>query len=231
MIQRIKTGYIVELAAGHFVPKGVVPVSKYIFDENGTIMSIDRKSQESCFDIIDGAVLKCVLDPPYSGVEGKEASEIVAAFSELLIPGRVIEFGRKINPDDGVAAGLYLIDYGDDEATDRIESSQVHEGIISAGRIAGRVVRVADASASALHAHLGDKLVARDGTSEGPIVYVAKYPSIELAHFLEGSCEISFIFEQGSMLCHLALLLRERQIPAIISATAQNLVDGQRLGN
>jgi hypothetical protein len=53
-------------------------------------------------------------------------------------------------------------------------------------------------------------------SSQKPIVYVKK-PYVILSTLFEYVA--GFIFEEGSLLCHLAILLRESKIPAVISKT------------
>lgn len=55
-------------------------------------------------------------------------------------------------------------------------------------------------------------------SSQKPIVYVKK-PYVILSTLFENVA--GFIFEEGSLLCHLAILLREAKIPAVISKTVK----------
>ncbi len=70
------------------------------------------------------------------------------------------------------------------------------------------------------------------GLPRRPVVF-AKYPYAALAVLLDHAA--GFVFEQGSLLCHLAILLREARIPAVVApevpadAPAEVLIDHQHV--
>ncbi|HEU4321622.1 MAG TPA: PEP/pyruvate-binding domain-containing protein [Roseiflexaceae bacterium] len=70
------------------------------------------------------------------------------------------------------------------------------------------------------------------GLPRRPVVF-AKYPYAALAVLLDHVA--GFVFEQGSLLCHLAILLREARIPAVVASAletrtqAEVLIDHQHV--
>ena len=77
--------------------------------------------------------------------------------------------------------------------------------------------------------HLDDgvassELVAQthDLCQQKPIIVVAEYPSIGLASIIQ--YVHGFVFERCPLLCHLAIILRERGIPAIVVANARSRI-------
>ena len=61
---------------------------------------------------------------------------------------------------------------------------------------------------------------------EGDIV-VCEYPNEKLAVILDKAK--GFIFERGSLLCHFAIILRERHIPAVVYPNALDRIKDSQM--
>ncbi|MFE4540302.1 PEP/pyruvate-binding domain-containing protein [Streptomyces scopuliridis] len=111
----------------------------------------------------------------------------------------------------GVASGtvLHLPDLGDlDEAARALEVSVVGSGTDNAAVMAdARITAAVDAVSRATD-----------------VIVVAEYPSAGLIPLVDLAA--GFVFRRGNLLCHTAIVLRERGVPAIVSAGAAGLRDG-----
>ncbi|MFD7120205.1 PEP-utilizing enzyme [Streptomyces sp. NPDC059922] len=111
----------------------------------------------------------------------------------------------------GVASGtvLSLPDLGElDEAARALEVSVVGSGMDNAAVMAdARITAAVDAV----------------GRAEDVIV-VAEYPSAGLIPLVDLAA--GFVFQRGNLLCHTAIVPRERGVPAIVSPGAARLRDG-----
>jgi hypothetical protein len=56
--KKIEDGFLVEIAKGHFVPKGVVPTSQYIVDEKNELLFKSEIIQPIMYKIEGGEVIK-----------------------------------------------------------------------------------------------------------------------------------------------------------------------------
>ncbi|KRD23486.1 MULTISPECIES: PEP/pyruvate-binding domain-containing protein [unclassified Streptomyces] len=114
----------------------------------------------------------------------------------------------------GVASGtvLHLPDLGDlDEAARAVEVSVVGSGMDNATVMADARITAAVAAVSR----------ATD------VIVVAEYPSAGLIPLVDLAA--GFVFQRGNLLCHTAIVLRERGVPAIVSPGATGLRDGMRV--
>lgn len=93
---------------------------------------------------------------------------------------------------------------------------------LSAGKITGAVLKP-ELEAS-FDSHMQDIFTGKSAFElpKKPVVIIAELPTLSLVPLLSGRSgqDIAFVFTAGSFLCHFAILLRERGIPAIISASA-----------
>lgn len=138
---------------------------------------------------------------------------------------------------------LYLIDFS--PVTDSVSTSAMASGgtVISMGSASGPVLTVNDADgivdvsigpaisltgiADAEHVSVSlEPLMAALAQFSEPPIVVASRPYAALAPLLPHVA--GFIFERGSLLCHLAILLRERRLPAIACAEHFQRAAGER---
>lgn len=229
IIQRTDDGYVIEMALGHFVPKGVVPTSTVVLDRDRTVVSEVWHDQPTVYHFIDGHVV--TETPPReqlrlgSATLASIASTLDPLFEEYGNP--VLEFGI-LNWADGES--VYLIDAAEGSSSGRtIDVQSISSGVLSPGSCCGRVSRVDVAAAGALDSHLYDQIA--EGEADGdPVVVVAERASVDLLRLVGVRGVVGFVFRRGSVLAHLAVVLRERGIPALTledDALFESLLQGK----
>lgn len=213
ILQRVENGYLVEVTKGHFLTKGNVLTSQY-YVERGEVKSKSEVHQETWYRIIQGHVIEChCCDEPKSlvALKDNEIVSIIESFRRILRDSsKVIEFGI-IQYEHSLVP--YLIDSVD--SNDHLQSSYLKEGIISCGRRKG-AIRLINGLNASLDTHFHDERETTAALTED-LIFVCETPSISLLNILDkyDNSRIAFAFSDGSILCHLAVVLRERGIPAI----------------
>ncbi|MEH1166883.1 PEP/pyruvate-binding domain-containing protein [Micromonospora sp. CPCC 205539] len=215
IIRHIVDGYVVELALGHFVPKGYITTSTFLVDESFRTCRGDRQPQERAYHFVNGHVIK--EEPPEEPLDLTD-NEIIDATRQLATlasaqPGTALEFGILREHGEVVA---YLIDAAEaDDEHLALTSNAVSSGIISPGATAGRVCPVhTGLPAENLNAHLLNR-PSSDEPASG-IVYLAEQASVDLLPLVYGAGpDCGFAFARASVLAHLAVVLRERGIVAV----------------
>jgi phosphohistidine swiveling domain-containing protein len=123
----------------------------------------------------------------------------------------------------------YLIDVAEgDVAGIQLDAALINSGVLSVGVCQGHASPVRLKRHGALDRHLHDKTRAKIDKGR-PVVVVAEQPSVELLPLVGAPGVVGFAFRQGSVLAHLAVVLREKGIPAIIvddRKVFQSLSDG-----
>jgi phosphohistidine swiveling domain-containing protein len=128
-------------------------------------------------------------------------------FSQIAkLPAEVLLSGRTISP--GFAIGLPMV-VGH---TQELESISIAANISLTDEIP---------EGSKLGASM-EKLITRIRKDKNPKIVVAPRPYAALAALIPYAD--GFIFEKASVLCHLAILLRENGVPAVASEDLFNLV-------
>lgn len=215
IIQRTPDGWLAEVARGHFVPKGVVSTSTYFITKAGGVGARSQVPQEKAFRIFGGEVVEERLDanPPKAPPWLDELPDAFAGFGgngNLLIEFGVIE-------DGGGEPLIYLIDVAQ-AGGNPPDPELAFTGVISPGAVTGRTVEVkVGAAAESVDKHLGDQVALEEGDSTEATVFLCDRPDMSLAPLLQTARPgaLGFAFREGSVLCHLALLLREHGIPAV----------------
>lgn len=211
-------GIIIEITRGHFASKGVIPMTTYYIDSNKNILFNNEIIQTNYIDIIEGCTIDCVLEEPeLVSLNKEEIVQIIDLFSPIMDDDKItIEFGI-LNKNSKFLP--YLIDITYDVENEVLNSNQLHLGIISLGKIQGKVIKLDEKDYSdSLNFHFHNEKIFIDNKNIESIIFYAKMPNIAFLDILNkyDSTKIGFIFENGSLLCHLAVLLREKNIPAII---------------
>ena len=214
IIKRSDNKTIIEIAKGHFVAKGNVPMSTYILSDDGTY---DCKEiiQYSLYRIIEGQIIKQdFITPQKIHIDNDLLNYIVETFKPIFGEGsKNLEFG--LLKYDESEYEPYLIDYTD-EKEEKIQVSDLQKGIISHGSISGKVICLVDEDDNTIiNSHCKNETYLNSDTSNETVIFYCKTPNISLKKYL-GKKNIGFIFDSAPMLCHLSILLRENNIPAII---------------
>jgi len=237
IIRKISDGYVVELAFGHFVPKGVVPTSQYVTNDLGAVVHKSETHQDRRLRIIDGHIIdeKLLYDESLVTVAQNTIYELVRTFKPFLRTEKTsVEFGLLSDFENSKRGHLfpYLIDFGYDSGPSGLNSTDISSGIMSRGKITGRLLSALqpDSGTDSLNVHLYDSQTATNVTGES-VVFLCERPDISLLGLVREYApeRIGFIFREGSMLCHLAIVLRERAIPALIIGDISNLRVGEKI--
>jgi len=219
-IRKLPDGFLLEIIRGHFFSKGIHDASQYSTDSNGLISKKKEVYQREWLSIIEGNVIICHCNDNDSGrvyLADEDVKLVVDYFEPILTSDkRIAEIGIfQKEPSD---VQPYLIDFFDDGAnTDSVSAIDVDDGIISRGRVTGKIMHINDEqNIKSLHTHFHSMTVEEEKRDEN-IVFFCKSPAVSLLSLLERyeSDKIGFVFQEGSFLCHLAAVLREKRIPAI----------------
>lgn len=219
MVRSVAGGYLVELAKGHFMPKGVVVPSTYALDADGRLVAADERRQPKCWRIMRGYILEEDLKGPKQVVTVPEETlaNIVATFGPFLRAGKIVEFGLLEGQD---CLEPYLIDFVAEADAANLGITDVTKGIISRGQVTGRLVPLQQPKDinESLNRHFSDRMDAGAPSLGDTEVFLCGMPDISLLQLVEAKdpARVAFAFRDGSVLCHLAVVLRERRIPAII---------------
>jgi hypothetical protein len=206
-------GVFLEIAEGHFIPKGTVAASQYIFNSDGKLIYSRQDEQTQLYRFRNGYVVyedAAECSPPSDSI----LASVAALLGPFLAnyPDTAIEFGVV---DSTEKAEVYVIDEAEAEADSTALTLRfIQSGIVSPGFALGRPLTIDTAGRGVLDIHLCDDR-GSDQLLRGQLIF-AEYASIELtalANRMTPGC--GFVFANASVLCHLGVVLRERGIPAI----------------
>jgi phosphohistidine swiveling domain-containing protein len=224
IVRRLGDEFIVELAVGHFVPKGVVDPSRLVISASGAVVESHRVEQETAYRFINGHV---VTEHPVEQQLQLSDAEIATAVGHIRplfedYPDAALEFGI-LRDRKGDVSG-YVIDMAEGDShscASQLTRELISMGVVSPGRVTGKVLRISnDANAygteSNLDVHLMEGLAVADETLD-ELVIVADRASIDLLPLVtKCSKNIAFVFRHASLLAHLCVILRERGITAMV---------------
>lgn len=215
ILRVIETGYLVEIAQGHFVPKGMVESSRYILDHDLVVVDREERNQHVAYRFADGHVLNEVDPTPAWPTEDVLRSAVERLRSMLTTTNGALEFG--LIETDGHVVSPYLIDIAEADQ----EGLFLGHGLISSGVISPGVARGAISTTlehigtKAMDAHLHDR-----GSREvrhHDTVFLAERASTDLLPLIYQCATTSaFVFTTGSVLGHVGVVLRELGIPAVV---------------
>lgn len=232
VVKQIPEGYAIEIARGHFLSKGLIPMSVYAVDFSGRIVYCDEIWQKKYISIVEGCVLEYRLEKPEKiMISEHNIRNLITCVQSLLSVEKnmVVEFGMLNNS----SLTPYVIDcmQGENEISE-MSLKKIEQGVLSSGRIEGILVKLElEDDSNVLNVHFYNDIVGTEPDSEEcNYIFYAQVPSIQLLDILNryDSRHIGFVFEEGSMLCHFAVLLRERGIPAIRGINGNMLEEGKR---
>ena len=212
MAAMVSDDITIEIGEGHFIPKGIVETSVFVLKPDSTVTCVESAEQKTAFRIIDGYVVE---EHPVEVLELDEhmirrvATELKPLLQLPTIGG--VEFGVMATPE---SLTVYVID-ASDAGHDVIPTSDLMmSGVLSPGKGHGITQRLElSAPTVSMDVHLFDRSASAGANST---VYLAERPALELldlANTVDATC--SFVFREASVLSHLAVVLRERGIPAV----------------
>jgi len=233
IVRKLGDEFLVELAVGHFVPKGVVDPTRLVVSASGEVVESRRVNQETAYRFINGHV---VTEHPVEQQLQLSDNEVALAIEQIApmfqeYPEAALEFGIVRNRYGSVSG--YVIDMaeGDSESCARqLDRNLIRSGVISAGHATGYIVRVSNGAVAELDMHFLEGFGNSDQTLEG-VVIVANRASVDLLP-LVNRCgnDTAFVFRHASVLAHLCVVLRERGIPAV-TLEDDDLFDGLAVGS
>jgi inorganic pyrophosphatase/exopolyphosphatase/phosphohistidine swiveling domain-containing protein len=232
IVKKIHDGFIIEIAKGHFVPKGIVPTSQYVLDTNFELAFKSEILQEYYYRIFQGAVSKEILNEVIS-VNTQTLSKIVNELMPVLSGGdQAVEFGLLKNSADEDILSPYLIDLVEDNSSIELSSQAIAEGVISPGVKSGRA-SILDAKAlghNSLELHFHNHFESVNTIDEA-VIFISETPDIALLEVLKhhNNNKIGFVFKEGSALSHFSIVLREKGIPAIVINQGLNIQGGEEI--
>jgi hypothetical protein len=228
IIQKVENRFVVELARGYFPHKGVIPVSRYIFDKKGNIQDIVTNSQDMIFRIERGKIIyeKLAENLQKISLSSENGFELVNTFSSLIVnESTVLEFGIL---NSARKAGKYLLIDSIDIQAKPITIDEIATGVISRGVITGELaeIKISD-SIEKIDIHYQDQFFPNTDSSQC-IIFLCDRPDISLLNLLHqhSAKNIGFVFKQGSILSHLSITLRENGIPALLLSNWSGLLSG-----
>ncbi|MFF4026300.1 PEP/pyruvate-binding domain-containing protein [Nocardia elegans] len=220
ILRRTAEGYLAEVALGHFVPKGYVETSMFGLSNDLTVTLRTEVQQSKSYHFMNGHVI--AESPPYESLLLTDADlqRLVCAMKPILEhrPAVALEFGLLGFPGE---LEPYMIDVADsDSDTVFLSIADATRGVVSAGTAAGRVIDLrAGAAREDLNIHLYN--TAPEGGPElTPTIFIAHHASVDLLPIVRAAHSASgFIFERASLLAHLSVVLRERDLAAVTLPT------------
>ncbi len=218
----INNQLVAEIAFGSYVPKGIVPTSLYVAAKSGEIELHNPVHQETAVFIEAGSPVTRPVERIASLDQSqlRQLWQLTEAVSDKY-PDVSVEFGVLASGEP------YLIDIIPDTAPVNVDDVRV----MSPGVITGRVVVVdsEDLLGRSLDAHFHSEREA-SGVAEiaESVIVVAPTPFLALEEYMakHGSNGLGFVFQSGSLLGHLAIILREHEVPAIIVPEVRGILTG-----
>lgn len=215
IIRRTDEQYLIELALGHFVPKGIVTTSTIILARDRSLVNATWRDQPTAYHFVDGHVVS--ETPPRSQLRLPDG--LLSRIAETLDPlfdayrDAALEFGIR---DRGDEFEVYLIDIAEGDAPSiTLDSAMIRSGVLSSGLGRGHVRRIDNKKAGAFDSHLHDRPAHARADRTGPVIIVADRASTDLLGHICAPGVAGFIFRNASILAHLAVVLREKGVPAV----------------
>lgn len=218
IVRQLGDAYVAEVAIGHFVPKGIVATTRIIFDAAGNVLDLHRVDQLSAYRIVNGHV---VLETEVSQDLPFSIQQIVHALLAIIpvlndYPAGALEFGLLDSVDRTEA---YVIDIAESDLApvDQLDARALRAGIVSPGFATGTCVRIQNAQIAEVDAHLHNHYSASRHSDNYARIFCADKASIDLLPMVRSAPPGSgFVFRQASILSHLAVVLREAGLPAVV---------------
>jgi hypothetical protein len=219
IVRRLGDDFVVELARGHFVPKGVVDPSRFVISAIGAVLEGRRAVQDTVYHFVNGYVVtECPVERQVA-LTDEEIADAVLQIAPLFsdYPSAALEFG--VLKQSGCVEA-YVIDVAESEPSNGASSLSrqlITSGVLSPGRATGTVVRIGSDEDIDLDQHLESRFSADDIDGISNAVFFADRASVELLP-LVNRCDAScaFVFRHAALLAHLCVVLRERGITAVL---------------
>jgi len=219
-------GVRIEAIAGHFFTKGFASPAVYHLNHVGACIAHQEGRQDFAFDLRHGKKERVPVSGPPS-IPPPQLAVVFRATQALAqrYAGAGIEFG--FTP----SGQFFLVDLYQSKAV----APPDREAVLSEGRVVG-TVRVLDlpddAAEESVERHVHSRTGQLGQLMQEPRVIVVRRPLHVLDRLIYEAepGTIGFVCEGGALLCHLAVVMRERGAPGLVLADAtKTLVEGERV--
>lgn len=225
---RLEDGDVMaEIAHGHFIGKGIADATTYRIGSGGVVRTVRLGKQTTQAVVEGGKVRQEPVDgpPELTPVELEQVFEITQKLAKHH-PKAGIEFGYT------PAGEFFLVDLYENDA---VAPRSMRDDVICEGRIVGRVQYVAhdpnDMRAS-IDRHIHNTRGAAGDSNAEPVILVAQRPFHVLDEIVYSAPHgaLGMVFEEGSLLCHLAVVMREHGVPGFLLPNVREVVaEGDRV--
>lgn len=212
IIKMEKSNFIIELAKGHYIAKGITPLSNYLLDKDYKVQDKNEVVQDEFYILFETGPKK-IKERQKNSFSSNQLKKIARSLKPLLeeFPC-VLEFGIMANHD------LILMGYTKEAC--RNDYIEFQSGIISPGIIKGVVIypETSQLLKKSVDMHMLDFIsITNENSRKGKFIIFAERPSLMLQIFIEefGVGNIGFLFKELSLLNHFSIRLRELNIPAL----------------
>jgi len=204
---------MIEIAHGHFIAKGIADATTYRVGPGGALR-IARLGKQSMQAVVErGEVRQEPVDrpPELTPMEIAQVHEITQKLARHH-PKAAIEFGYTPTGE------YFLIDLYESNA---VTPRSPRDDVICEGRVVGRV-RYVDHDPKAVRAsvdrHIHNTRRRQGESNTEPVILVAHRPFHVLDEIVYSAPRgaLGMVFEEGSLLCHLAVVMREHAVPGFI---------------
>lgn len=227
IVQKLPDGYLIEVGYGHFIPKGVISTAEYILDDSMEVIEKNEPIQRDRIQILEGYIVESNdFSNSRIRISHQLCRQIIKEFEPFLDQGTALEFGVITKESERQP---FLIDYVSEDTDSTVDTETAKRGVVSHGQVTGEVIKIDEENiGESVHSHYYDELENRKSES-GDRLFYAKRPDISLLELLEeySAENMGFIFEEGSVLAHLCIVLRERGVPAIMLRSNKDIESGE----
>ncbi|MDC3956911.1 hypothetical protein KEG38_23830 [Polyangium jinanense] len=226
-VRREEGDVVVEIVHGHFISKGIADATTYRIGPGGVVRSVRLGKQATQAVVEHGNVREEPVDEPpeLSPAERKQIFDIVQRLATHH-PRAGIEFGYT------PAGKFFLVDLYEGNA---VAPRSPRDDVICEGRVVGRVQFVDHdprAVRESIERHIHNTRSSASGGAGEPLILVARRPFHVLDEIVYAAPPgtLGMVFEEGSLLCHLAVVMREHGVPGfILPNVRQEVSDGDRV--
>lgn len=218
---------LVEIVHGHFISKGIAGATTYRLGTNGALRSVRLGNQTSQAVVERGEIRQEPVNtsPELSASEQLQILDVVRRVA-VSHPKAGIEFGYTLTGE------FFLVDLYEGQA---VAPSSLRDDVICEGHIVGRVQYIEHDPAAireSIERHIHNARMVADDEASEPLILVARRPFHVLDEIVYSTPrgKLGMVFEEGSLLCHLAVVMREHGVPGfILPNVRQKVTDGERV--
>ena len=218
---------VVDIVHGHFATKGISGATSYRLGPGGEVRTVRLGTQTSMAVVSNGETRQePVTVPPALTPEELVLIDAIVRKLAAHHPQAGIEFGST------PVGEFFLVDLYEGAA---VAPRSRRDDVICEGHVVGRVRLVEldeHAIADSIDRHVHDAREAGEHSDADPTIVVAQRPFHVLDQLVYAARPgtLGMVFEEGALLCHLAVVMREHAVPGLILPGVREMVtDGDRV--